>query len=82
MKKNTTPVSKSQERAIQLLGLLAAPGYDAAAEVLEAAGFCRTGIPAGHTWRSAQLLDGATLVAQLSVEGCERERVEWESARP
>lgn len=60
-----TPISKSQERAIRLLGLTNAAGYAQAAEVLEVQGFRRDGLPINETWRSAAKLSDSELVAKL-----------------
>lgn len=60
-----TPISKSQKRAMNLLGLTMADGYHATAAVLEAAGYYRDGIPARHTWRTAAKLSDADLIAGL-----------------
>ena len=60
-----TPISKSQKRAMELLGLASVDGYSEAASALEAAGCCRDGIPAGQTWRTAAKLSDADLVAGI-----------------
>ena len=60
-----TPISKSQTRAMRLLGLPAVDGYDAAATSLEAVGCYRDGMPAGQTWRTAAKLSEADLLAGL-----------------
>ena len=61
-----TPISKSQERAIRLLGLANAAGYAQAAEILEAQGFRRDGLPMNETWRSAAKLSDQELVVKLN----------------
>jgi len=55
-------ISKSQKRAMDLLGLAPVDGYDAAATALEAAGCYRDGVPAGQTWRTAAKLSDADLL--------------------
>jgi len=60
-----TPISKSQKRAMELLGLASVDGYSEAASALEAAGCYRDGIPAGQTWRTAAKLSDADLVAGI-----------------
>ena len=57
-----TPISKSQKRAMDLLSLAPVDGYQKAAEVLEAAGCWRDGIPQGQTWRTAAKLTDAALL--------------------
>ena len=67
-----TPISKSQQRAMRLLGLTAVDSYDDAAAALENAraypGYERDGVPAGHTWRTAAKLTDAELIEALGVE--------------
>ena len=69
---STTPISKSQARAMRLLGLTAVDSYDAAATVLESAraypGYERDGVPVGYTWRTAAKLTDAQLLQALGVE--------------
>jgi hypothetical protein len=60
-----TPISKSQKRAMDLLGLAPVDGYDAAATALETAGCYRDGIPAGQTWRTASKLSDADLLTGI-----------------
>lgn len=60
-----TPISKSQKRALDLLGLASVDGYNEAASALEAAGCYRDGIPAGQTWRTSAKLSGADLIAGI-----------------
>jgi hypothetical protein len=60
-----TPISKSQKRAMDLLGLAPVDGYDAAATALKTAGCYRDGIPAGQTWRTASKLSDAALLAGI-----------------
>ena len=50
---------------MNLLGLPAVDGYDAAATSLEAVGCYRDGMPAGQTWRTAAKLSDADLLAGL-----------------
>jgi hypothetical protein len=63
-----TPISKSQKRALTLVGLAPAATYDAAATALDAANFRRDGIPTGHTWRSAAKLSDAELLAGITLD--------------
>jgi len=67
-----TPTSKSQQRAMRLLGLTAVESYEAAAAVLENArvypGYEPDGVPVGHTWRTAAKLTDAQLLEALGVE--------------
>ena len=67
-----TPISKSQTRAMSLLGLVSADSYEAAASALETAGYRRDGIPAGQTWRSAAKMSDTELVAAIAVPEEER----------
>ena len=60
-----TPISKSQKRAMSLLGLAQVDGYDAAATSLEAVDCYRDGVPMGQTWRTAAKLNDADLLAGL-----------------
>ena len=60
-----TPISKSQKRAMDLLGLASVDGYSEAASALEAARCYRDGIPAGQTWRTAAKLSDADLVVGI-----------------
>lgn len=63
-----TPVSKSQKRALKLMGLPATDNYQTAAKSLEAA-WCRPdGIPQGCTWRTAASLTDAALIAGIKVD--------------
>jgi len=66
-----TPISKSQQRAMRLLGLTAVESYDAAATALENAraypGYERDGVPVGYTWRTAAKLTDAQLLKALGV---------------
>jgi hypothetical protein len=52
-----TPISKSQVRALIVLGLYASSDYNSAASALENAGFPADGVPCGHTWRTAKKLN-------------------------
>jgi len=67
-----TPISKSQQRAMRLLGLTAVDSYDAAAAAMESAraypGYERDGVPVGHTWRTAAKLSDAQLLEALGIE--------------
>jgi hypothetical protein len=67
-----TPVSESQKRAMALLNvtLTETPCYARAAAALEAKGLGvdGSGIPAGHTWRTAKKLTDAELLSALHVE--------------
>lgn len=79
-----TPTSKSQTRAMSLLGLAVGDSYEAAALALENAGYRRDGIPAGQTWRSAAKMTNNDLLAGIVVSEEERnermfgrERVEY-----
>jgi hypothetical protein len=63
-----TPVSKSQKRALKLMGLPATDSYKTAAKSLEAA-WCRPdGIPHGCTWRTAASLTDAALIAGIKID--------------
>lgn len=60
------PASKSQQRAASLLGVtIDADDYTASGAALEAAGIPASGVPAGHTWRTAGKLDDAALLSAL-----------------
>ena len=62
------PVSKSQKRALKLMGLPATESYQTAAKTLENA-WCRPdGIPQGCTWRTAANLTDAALIAGIKVD--------------
>jgi hypothetical protein len=63
-----TPISKSQTRAIKLVGLGAVDGYQAAATALETAGYRKDGIPQGHNWRTAASLTDADLIAGITID--------------
>ena len=65
---STTPISKSQTRALALVGIPQVDEYRQAAQALEAAGYQPDGIPAGQTWRSAAKLNDAELLAGLKRE--------------
>lgn len=74
-----TPTSKSQIRAMKLMGIQAADSYQSAAAALEAA-FCRPdGIPQGCTWRTAAALSDAELIAGIKVdyEAMADSKIEW-----
>lgn len=60
-----TPVSKSQKRAMSLLGIAPADSYEKAAAALEAANCYRDGLPFGIAWRAAAKLSDAELVSRL-----------------
>ncbi|MEN6537620.1 MAG: hypothetical protein ABFD60_10615 [Bryobacteraceae bacterium] len=62
------PISKSQIRALRLLGLTIPSGYTAAGDTLESKNCKREGIPAGMTWRQAAKLSDADLLATIRVE--------------
>lgn len=62
-----TPISKSQKRALELLGLPSANSYQAAARSLET--IARPdGIPQGHNWRTAAKLSDAELIAGIKID--------------
>ena len=62
-----TPVRKSQIRALNVMGLGTASGYEQAAQILEDALLPRDGVPDGHTWRSAAKLSDQELSALLQL---------------
>ena len=74
---SNTPTSKSQTRAIAILGLGASDSYQSAASTLENAGYRPDGIPQGHTWRAAAKLSDADLIAGLTIDYSVYERVEY-----
>jgi len=59
------PISKSQERALRVLGLGEADTYPVAREMLATVTANTDGIPTGHTWRSAAKLSDDELVTAL-----------------
>jgi len=61
-----TPISKSQARALVVLGLSSASDYNSAASALENAGFPSDGVPAGHNWRTAKKLNDDELLQLLN----------------
>jgi len=63
-----TPISKSQKRALALLGLAPTSDYQVAAKTLDNAGYLPQGIPGGHTWRTAAKLSDAELIAGIKVD--------------
>lgn len=68
-----TPVSKTQIRALRLLGLGQAETYSEAADRLEANGFSRDGMPLDHTWRTTAKLSDAELIHLLKIDREARE---------
>jgi hypothetical protein len=75
-----TPISKSQTRAMKLVGLATVDTYEAAASALETAGLRRDGIPMGQTWRIAAKLSDADLMSAIvrtDEEIFGRERIEY-----
>jgi hypothetical protein len=75
-----TPVSKSQKRAMSLLGITEPNYYADAAKALEAKRVEGDGIPAGHSWRTAAKLTDAELLAELAATEVMRD--EQRSAEP
>lgn len=71
-----TPISKSQTRAMNLLGIALVDGYDAAATSLEAAGYYRDGMPRGCNWRQAAKLSDAALLAGLKIVDDDNEGID------
>lgn len=67
-----TPISKTQTRLITLLKLSCQATYEAAAIALESAGYRRSGIPYGRTWRTTETLTDAELLETAK----EREAIE------
>ena len=63
-----TPSSKSQNRAIKILGLTVTDSYQVAAETLGNAGYRKDGIPQGHNWRTAAKLSDADLIAGITID--------------
>ena len=65
-----TPISKTQIRALAILGLstVAVDGYKEAGAILEIANAPFDGIPAGHNWRSAAKLTDEQFRAALGVQ--------------
>lgn len=61
------PISKSQKRAMDLLGFAPVSTYAEAAAVLEAADYSRDGIPVNMTWRQAAKLSDADLLAGIKL---------------
>lgn len=74
-----TPVSKSQARALRILGLAATDSYKVAATSLENAGYRPDGIPQGHTYRTAAKLSDADLTAGITIDyaAMADSRIEW-----
>lgn len=64
----TTPASKSQLRALGILGLSAYETYDHAAAALEANGYRKDGIPMGLKFRDAAKLSDTRLIAGIKLE--------------
>jgi hypothetical protein len=65
----TTPISKTQKRAMGILGIALADSYEAAGAALESAGCKRDAIPAGKTWRDAAKMTDDALIAAIAESG-------------
>ena len=65
--RDKTPVSASQQRILTLLGIARQESYSAAKEAIQSAGHEGSGIPAGHTWRSAKQLTDAAILAKTKL---------------
>lgn len=81
MKSHQTPISKTQIRAMALLGIEPGHCYACAAEALTAKlGYGMSEIPVGHTWRTiAKLSDAdylALLTAPVDLDRFETETIE------
>ena len=63
-----TPISKTQIRALAILGLPTMDGYKEAGALLETANAPFDGIPAGHNWRSAAKLTDEQFRAALGAQ--------------
>lgn len=68
MSTHQAPTSFSQARLVRLLNIQPSCWYSVTAEQLEAAGYQRTGIPIGYTWRTARVLSDAELLRLTKID--------------
>lgn len=68
MSAHQAPTSFSQARLVRLLNMTPEHWYSVTADQLEAAGYTRTGIPIGYTWRTARVLPDAELLRLTKID--------------